>query len=283
MKYLKTAAVLTAAALILISCGKDPSEEILDMAGEYTAALSAGDADAIMEMSVNVDEKDLEFLSEEENENKALIKGAIADSTVFTVDEDSYMYSSKDKTCSVDVQVEICDYEELLGGDTIFDIQGTVNNILEYDKDTFWITLEFSKEDGKWAVSNFGDIKKDVYPFFDIDLTVLDMSEHVTGVMHCNAHDPDVPEYENVDYIQIRVDFDREVEYEYFSQLRYTFEYDGEIVSEGEGQYAWLDYRDGFLEPGYDGLLKSGEYVLTYYYGETVVFQEVVTVTVTAS
>ena len=283
MKKIKITALMLTISLILTSCTKDPSEEVLDTAEEYAQALEAGDGDYILEMSSDLGDDDVAFFDEEEDADISRIKNAIADTVVCTVDEDSYTYSSGDKTCSVDLHVEICDYEEVLDGQIIFDVDGIVNAISEHDTKDFWVTLEFGKEDDRWAVTNFDDIKKDIFAFFDIEPEVLNMAEHITGVTHCNTYDSNVPVYENVDYIQVALSFDSEIPGEYYSDVYYTFEYNGEVVSEGEGHNAFIDYRSGCLSDDHPEYLAAGEYILTFYIGEgTVIYSENVIVYVNA-
>lgn len=283
MKKIKITALMLTISLILTSCTKDPSEEVLDTAEEYAQALETGDADYILEMSSGLGDDDVAFFDEEEDAEISRIKNAIADTVVCTVDEDSYTYSSGDKTCSVDLHVEICDYEEVLDGQIIIDVDGIVNAISEHDTKNFWVTLEFAKEDDRWAVTNFDDIKKDIFTFFDIEPEVLDMAEHITGVTHCNTFDPDEPVYENVDYIHVALSFDTEVPAEYYSDVHYTYEYNGEVVSEGDGSSAFIDYRSGCMDPDYPEYIAAGEYYLTFYIGEgNVIYSETVTVYVNA-
>jgi len=277
-KLIRTVAVL-AAGTVALSCascglvlGGAKTEEIVDAADDFAAALTTCDAGKIIKLT---NEKKSSSTAEELSElldtsslskDSLLFVDAVADTLEYEIDEDSVKID-KDEA-SVDVTFTMVDYEDALAGDTYNSIDEALK-ILDSSKKTkeVQVTFEFVSDDGDWLISNIGD--KDYKKLFDFyGFTPEIMPDLASLVQYTDI-------YTGFGYIEMMVAFEEDVS-EYLDLMTCTISCDGQTFQPddavtGYGNYVYCGYY-------VDGEVPAGYYTVYLKIGDSTVASDSITV-----
>ena len=211
-------------------------DEVLAVVDEYAKAIEYRDTEKLKIFSKDVTDEDLSFFDlSEEDEIPAQIREMIADSIVCHVDEDTISASSEDKSGSSAIAVEIIDYEDLL---TDADFRYDPNGLIEAlgNAETYEINLTLDLEltdDGVWLVTNFSDVREDVYGFYDMNIFATSLEDHITEVSWTGCGNNG--EYENTDCLMCTMYLDSDVFHDIGDEIYHTLSYEGEEFYRGDG------------------------------------------------
>ena len=257
-------------------------DEVLAVVDEYAKAIEYRDTEKLKIFSKDVTDEDLSFFDlSEEDEIPAQIREMIADSIVCHVDEDTISASSEDKSGSSAIAVEIIDYEDLL---TDADFRYDPNGLIEAlgNAETYEINLTLDLEltdDGVWLVTNFSDVREDVYGFYDMNIFATSLEDHITEVSWTGCGNNG--EYENTDCLMCTMYLDSDVFHDIGDEIYHTLSYEGEEFYRGDGCTAWVYVTEGPAAPEDPYLFAAGEYTISFYGpGDSLIHTESVTVNV---
>ena len=257
-------------------------DDVLAVADEYAKAIEYRDTEKLKVFSTGVTDEDLAFFDlSEEDETSAEIKEFIADSIVCHVDEDTISASGEDKSGSAGIVIEIADYDDLIGStDYRYDPDGLIAELGNTEAKEIRLTLDLElSEDGVWLVTNFSDVREDVYGFYDENIAATDLEDHITEIAWAGCRDD--AEYENAEYMQCTMYLDNDVFHDVSDDIYYAYSYEGEEFYRNAGYSAIVYVYDGPADLANPGYFAAGEYTITFYApGDIVIHTETATVTV---
>ncbi len=251
--------MLTAAMVFsLTACGSSKIKvEVLDAAEDYM--------DEFLEIDIPSDD------------NVALIQAALLEQVEYEIDEDSFEYNSQKGKASVDVIITHVDGEDICEDDDFnVDLETLIDAIEDADtvETTLTLELKLDKHD-RWVVDNNSDLEEDL---LDEILTIgrfnpdeawresYSLEELYEGHTWYNVDPGTENTYTNATYINfwgILRDTDELVwgGYGFYVEV----EYNGELVYEGDTDWADYYYYPENID-GYTGeYLPEGTYTISLY------------------
>ena len=265
-------------------------DDVLALVDEYAKAVEYRDTGKLATFSDGVEDEDLEFLelSGRDADDIQIIED-IADTITCIVDEDTISASSEDQKGTAKIVVMMADYEPVLASsDNLADIDTLESAITAAQTREITITLDLILKDESWLVTNFDDIREDVYGFYDLQIDIIPSET----IEETSASQTDISDqtvwfdtysdhlYVNTESIQISLVLGNDVDSSIRNGINYTLEYNGATVLEGEGTNVVYDNTVGECDTTYPECLAAGIYTVTFYAPDgSILYTDSVTVT----
>ena len=284
MKSLKkTASIVVASAMLLSLTGCDKAnDQVLEAVDSYAAAVKDGKFDKIEKKSTDIKDSEAEDIQDlisfaDYSGNKYAIFEAIKGTITYTVDEDSVDASSKSEDGVVDVVFTMADYESLFeeGFNSVDDLIDAIEDAEETID--VKVTVEFELDGEDWLVSNTAEVVDEVYSFVYADIPSFVNPDDFSPNWYGGDWEGN---YNNVSSIDMDVSYTGSLS-EIMDEMYYTVELDGELLyTSSTGTYEGYYNEAHGATLNEDGYLEEGDYVITFFVGDTQVLQGTAHVTV---
>ncbi|MCQ2482124.1 MAG: hypothetical protein MJ153_01380 [Clostridia bacterium] len=278
----------------LSACNADARKAVVEVAQNFTDALSEGDVNAYLKLidkdSDNYeehidfitewfDDSDIDNLDDEEIHTAEC---AIFDTLSFEVDEDSAEAYEQTGEGTVDVVAEYVDFKKLIERKwNTASIDAFLTAVSE-SKSTVQqkLSLKMVLVDDKWIVTDFSDVEKLLKA---IEFNLHFKKNYKSGIDYLEWW---YPTYEgshlycDTDIITLCAKLN-DIGKEFYWQYYYTVEYKNELIYKSSFRtFFETDYIDAFLFSSYDGCpidnsgnyIAPGQYTFTFYDSNDVAF-----------